>query len=62
MGDVRALGTGLSGFWCVCRRCGHVFPVWLPPRNRRLGLSACRRRGWTKTTPQNRGCGPFALL
>jgi len=27
MGDVRALGMGLAGFWCVCRRCGYVFPV-----------------------------------
>ena len=27
LGHVRALGMGLSGFWCVCRRCGHVFPV-----------------------------------
>jgi len=26
-GDVRALGMGLAGFWCVCRRCGYVFPV-----------------------------------
>ena len=25
--DVRALGMGLAGFWCVCRRCGYVFPV-----------------------------------
>ena len=25
--DVRALGTGLAGFWCVCRSCSNVFAV-----------------------------------
>jgi hypothetical protein len=26
-GDVRALGAGVSGVWCECRRCRYVFRV-----------------------------------